>query len=86
MSTKRVSDLHGLSFRVRYSCGWRSCTFSFLPDFVAKTQNPSIPDSRFEEFCIPSLEMTGTVGQATSVSHSGPQEVPVTDRTVSSGN
>ena len=61
---KRVSELHGLSFRVRHSCRWRTSTFSFLPDFVAKTQNPSIPDSCFEEFSIPSLDdfagMTGT--------------------------
>ena len=30
-------------------------TFSFLPDFVAMTQNPSMPDSRFEIFSLPSL-------------------------------
>ena len=28
----------------------------FLPDFVAKTQNPSIPDGHFVEFFIPSLD------------------------------
>ena len=31
---KRVSELQGLSFCVCHSCGWRSCTFSFLPDLV----------------------------------------------------
>ena len=56
MSAKRVSELHGLSFRVHHSRGWRSCTFSFLPDFMAKTQNPSIPDSRFKEFSVPLLD------------------------------
>ena len=55
-SAKRVSELHGLSFRVRHSRGWKSCTFSFLPDFVAKTQNPSVPDSHFEEFSVPVLD------------------------------
>ena len=55
-SAKRVSELHGLTFRVRHSRGWRLCTFPFLPDFVAKTQNPSIPDSHFEEFSVPSLD------------------------------
>ena len=59
-STKRVSELHGLSFRVRHSHGWSSCTFSFLPDFVAETQNPSFHDSRFEEFSVPPLD--GFVG------------------------
>ena len=33
-----------------------SCTFSFLPDFVAKTQNPSVPDPQFDEFMVPSLD------------------------------
>ena len=35
--------------------GRRSCTFLFLQDFVAKTQNLSVYDSRFEEFMMPSL-------------------------------
>ena len=47
-SARRVSELYGLSFRVHHSRGWSSCTFS-LPNFVAKTQNPSVPDSRFKE-------------------------------------
>ena len=55
VSAKRVGELH-LSFRVHHSRGWRSCTFSFLPDLVAKTQNPSLSDSRFEEFLVPSLD------------------------------
>ena len=41
-----------LSYQVRYSKGWRSCTFSFLPDFVAKTQNPSMFESCFKEFTV----------------------------------
>ena len=53
---KRVSELNSLSFRVRHSLGWRSCTFSFLLDFVAETKNPYLPDSRFDEFTIPSLD------------------------------
>ena len=35
--------------------GIRSCTFLFLPDFVAKTQNPSVYDPCFEEFTVSSL-------------------------------
>ena len=54
-SAKGVSELHGLSFHVRHSCGWRTCTFSFFPDSVAKTQNPIIHNPRFEEFTVPSL-------------------------------
>ena len=55
-STKRVSELHSLSFCVRHLRGWRSCTFSFLLDFVAKTWNPFVPDSNFKEFSVPSLD------------------------------
>ena len=35
--------------------GWNSMTFSFVPDFVAKNQDPSVFDPRFESFTIPSL-------------------------------
>ena len=47
--------LHGLAFRVRHSRSWKSCTFSFLPGLVAKTQNPFVPDSH-SEFLVPSLD------------------------------
>ncbi|XP_068201627.1 uncharacterized protein [Palaemon carinicauda] len=49
-SAKRVSELHGLSFEVSHSKGWK-----FFPEFVAKTQNPAIADPRFEEFSIPAI-------------------------------
>ena len=55
-SAKRVSELRSLALSVHHSRGWSSCTFFFLPDFVAKTQNPSVLDSRFEEFSVPSLD------------------------------
>ena len=34
----------------------RSCTFSYHLDCVAKSQNPSIHDPRFDGFTIPSLD------------------------------
>ena len=55
-SAKRVSELHGLSFCVWHLLGWRSCSFSFFPDFVAKTQNLSLPDPRFEVFSVLALD------------------------------
>lgn len=55
-SAKRVGELHALSATVGHSEGWRSLAFSFVPDFVAKTQNPSVPDHRFDGFSIPSLK------------------------------
>lgn len=44
-----------LSHWVHHFLGWCLCTFSFLPNFVAMTQNLSVSDDRFEEFSMPSL-------------------------------
>ena len=49
-SAKIVSELHGFSLRVRHLRGRKSFTFLFRFDFMAKTQNPSVPDSHLEEF------------------------------------
>ena len=49
---KRIGELHGLSFHAWHSRDWKSCTFSCLPDFYAKTQIPSVHDPCFEEFTI----------------------------------
>ena len=38
VSAKRVGELLGLSAQVHHSEGWRALTFSFIPNFVAKTQ------------------------------------------------
>ena len=54
-STKRVGELHALSHRVSHSVGWKEVSFSFVPSFVAKTQNQSSLDLRFESFTIPAL-------------------------------
>ena len=51
-----VSWLHGLLFWVHHLRGWRSCTFSYLSNFVAKTQHPYDHYPRFDEFTIPSLD------------------------------
>ena len=37
---KRVGKLHGFLCWVRYSEDCRSCTFSFLPDFVPRPRTP----------------------------------------------
>ena len=49
-TAKRISKLHCLSYQ-----GWRSSTFSFLSNFMAKILNPSVYDPRFEEVTVPSL-------------------------------
>ena len=58
-SMKRVGELHGLSFRVSHNSGWKEMSFDFVPGFVAKTQDPSTSDSRFEGFSIPALPRRG---------------------------
>ncbi|XP_068248828.1 uncharacterized protein [Palaemon carinicauda] len=54
-SAKRVSELHGLSYDVAHSRGWGEVTFRFVPEFIAKTQNPGVSDPRFDSFKVTSL-------------------------------
>ena len=54
-SAKRIGELHALSYRVSHSRGWAKVSFSFVPGFVAKTQDPSSLASRFEGFTVPPL-------------------------------
>ena len=54
-SAKRVGELHALSHSVSHSVGWKEVSFSFVPGFVAKTQDQSSLDLRFESFTIPAL-------------------------------
>ena len=39
-SAKRIGELHALLHRVSHSRGWAEVSFSFVPGFVAKTQDP----------------------------------------------
>ena len=53
---KRIGELHTLSYRVSHSRGWgEEVSFSFVPGFVAKTQDPSSLAPRFEGFTVPAL-------------------------------
>ena len=58
-SSKRIGELHGLSYRVSHSKGWKQMSFVFVPSFVAKTQDPSVSDPRFEGYSIPALPRRG---------------------------
>ena len=58
-SAKRVGELHGLSYRVSHSRGWKEMSLCFVPSFVAKTQDPSSADPRFEGFSVPALPRSG---------------------------
>ena len=52
-SAKRVGELHALSYRVSHSTDWKEVSLSFVPGFVAKTQDQSSFDPRFENFTVP---------------------------------
>ncbi|XP_064111327.1 uncharacterized protein LOC135218808 [Macrobrachium nipponense] len=54
-SSKRVGELHDLSYEVKHTRGWGSLSFEFVLEFVAKTQSTSAHDDRFISFSIPSL-------------------------------
>ena len=54
-SAKRIGELHALSYRVSHSRAWGEVSFVFVPGFVAKTQDPSSQDPRFDSFTIPAL-------------------------------
>ena len=54
-SAKRIGELHALSYRVSHTRGWAEVSFSFVPGFVAKTQDPSSLALRFEGFSVLAL-------------------------------
>ena len=54
-SSKRVSELHGLSKVVSHTREWSSVSLSLAPDFVAKNQIPDDPSSYVGTFSIPAL-------------------------------
>ena len=57
-SAKRVGELHALSYRVSHSVGWKEGSFSFVPGFVAKTQDQSSRGLRVSRYQ-PHLSRTG---------------------------
>ena len=54
-SAKRIGELHALSYRVSHSRNWDEVSFSFVPSFVAKIQDPSSLAPQFEGFTVPAL-------------------------------
>ena len=85
VSAKMASELHGFSVKVHHSQGRKSCTFSFLPYFMAKTQNLSVLNSHFKKFFVLSLDdFIGSDRDELLPSHLCPPEIPVLDRVVPS--
>ena len=52
---KRVGELNCLSAEICHLEGFSSLAFSFVPDFVAKTQNSLVPDERLDGFSVSSF-------------------------------
>ena len=74
--TKGVSELYCLSFT-----RMEACTFCFVPDFVAETQNTSIHDPRIEKCRTPSLDdFVDGDRRAVAVPYQIFEEIPVMDR------
>ena len=57
-SVKRIGEIHALSYRVSFQGLGCEVSFSFVPDFVAKTQDPSSLAPRFEGFTVLALPNT----------------------------
>ena len=60
-SAKRVSELHGLSYLVKWSTDKSSATLTLTHDFIAKTQTPGDPSTAYDPVVIPAL--ASSVGQ-----------------------
>ena len=56
VSAKLFVELHSLSYRVKRSRGWTCNTFSFVSSFVAKTHNPGLQGTQFNEYGLHSLK------------------------------
>ena len=54
-SAKRIGGLHALLYRVSHTRDWGEVSFSYVTDFVAKTQDPSSLAPWFEGFSVPAL-------------------------------
>ena len=54
-SAKRIGELHALSYRVSHARNWVEVSFSCVPGFVAKTQDPSSLAPWFDGFTLPAL-------------------------------
>ena len=58
---KCISELHSLSFEAKHMEHQNGCIFSLMPDYVAKTLNPSVQGSLFGEYLI--LPIRDSCGQ-----------------------
>ena len=60
VSAKQVGELHALSYYVSHSRGWGEVSFTFIPGFVVKKQDPSSSAPWFEGFSVLALPNLNT--------------------------
>ena len=75
-SAGRIGVFHAVSYRGSHSKGWSEWSFSFVPGFVAKTQDPSFLTPRFAGFTVPAQPITRQSQWETVMSCAGSQVLP----------
>ena len=71
-----IGVFHAVSYRGSHSRGWNTVSFSFVPDFVAKTQDPSSLAPRFAGFTVPAQPNMRQSQWETVISCAGGQALP----------
>ena len=67
---------HAVSYRGSHSRGWSEVSFSFVPGFVAETQDPSSLAPRFAVFTVPTQPNVRQSQWETVISCAGGQVLP----------
>ena len=75
-SAGRIGVFHALSYRGSHSRVWSEVSFSFVPGFVAKTQDPSSLAPRFAGFTVPAQPKARQLLWETVISSAGSQVLP----------
>ena len=75
-SAGHIGVFHAVSYRGSHSGGWSDVSFSFVPGFVAKTQDPSSLAPRFVGFAVPAHPTTRQSQWETVISCAGGQVFP----------
>ena len=75
-SAGRIGGFHAVSYRGSHSRSWSEVSFSFVPGFVAKTQDPSSLAPRFAGFTVPAQPNARQLRWETVISCAGGQVLP----------
>ena len=76
VSAGRIGVFHAVSYCGIHSRGWSEVSFSFIPGFVAKAQDPSSLAHRFAGFTVPAHPNARQSQWETIISWAGGQVLP----------